>query len=295
MAISVTQLETWSHQGAMATSSDTYQSVRAVLCNPYAPYADKQYEVYLQGSYGNDTNIFSESDVDIVIQLNSTFNSNKHELSESQLALYEKDFGPATYTASDFRRDVIRVLGSHYGIRNVSDGKKSVKLVGVASRRNADIVVCTQYRKYSYYWGCNACPFVEGMMINNQGESTINYPRLHAEALTQKHQQTLRRFKPLVRVLKNIKTRMVECGYINEKTAASYYIEGWLYNAPNELFAYDLRERFENVCNWLLRHDSSKFTMPHGQFPLIGMQNNQWSTNGLKAFSEELVKFDRRF
>ena len=136
----------------------------------------------------------------------------------------------------------------------------------------------------------------EGMMINNQGESTINYPRLHAGALTQKHQQTLNRFKPLVRVLKNIKTRMVACGYINEKTAASYYIEGWLYNAPNDLFAYDLRERFEKVCNWLLRHDDiTQFMMPHGQFPLIGMQNNQWASNDLEAFSEGLIEFDRRY
>jgi len=295
MAISCTQLETWSHQGSVPTSSNTYHSIRSVLCAPCVPYADKQYEVYLQGSYCNDTNIFSESDVDIVIQLNSTFSSNKHELTRAQLALHERDYDPATYSSADFRKDVISVLGNHYGINNVTDGKKSVKLAGVASRRNADIVVCTQYRKYAYYWGYNDCPFIEGMMINNQGECTINYPRLHAAALTQKHQQTSSRFKPLVRVLKNIKTRMVERGYINEKTAASYYIEGWLYNAPNELFAYDLRERFEQVCNWLLRQDSSKFAMPHGQFPLIGAQNNQWSSNDLEAFSEELIKFDRRY
>ena len=295
MAIPLEQLEIWSHKGAVATSRDTYQSIRSVLCASRVPYADKHYEVYLQGSYGNDTNIFSESDVDVVIQLNSTFNSNKHELPHEQLALHERDYGPATYTASDFRKDVISVLGNHYGIYNVTDGKKSVKLSGVSSRRNADIVVCTQYRKYAYYAG-STCPFVEGMMINNQGESTINYPRLHAGALTQKHQQTLNRFKPLVRVLKNIKTRMVACGYINEKTAASYYIEGWLYNAPNDLFAYDLRERFEKVCNWLLRHDDiTQFMMPHGQFPLIGIQNNQWASNDLEAFSEGLIEFDRRY
>ena len=295
MAIPLAQLESWSHQGAVATSRDTYQSIRSVLCDSRVPYADKNFEVYLQGSYGNDTNIFSESDVDVVIQLNSTFNSNKHELPQDQLALHERDYGPATYTASDFRKDVISVLENHYGIHNVTDGKKSVKLAGVSSRRNADIVVCTQYRKYTHYWGSNARFFVEGMMINNQGESTINYPRLHAAALTQKHQQTSNRFKPLIRVLKNIKTKMVENGYIDEKTAASYYIEGWLYNAPNDLFSYDLRDRFEKVCNWLLRHDPAEFVMPHGQFSLIGTQNNQWASNNLELFSERLIDFDRRY
>ena len=33
------------------------------------PYADKNLKVFLQGSYGNDMNIYAESDVDIVIRL----------------------------------------------------------------------------------------------------------------------------------------------------------------------------------------------------------------------------------
>jgi tRNA nucleotidyltransferase (CCA-adding enzyme) len=69
MAISESQLETWSHQGSIAQSSSTYNSIKNTLMAPSVPYAGKNYSVFLQGSYGNDTNIYSESDIDIVIKL----------------------------------------------------------------------------------------------------------------------------------------------------------------------------------------------------------------------------------
>ena len=75
MAIPETQLDTWAHQGAIQGSSDTYQSVKKVLEDSSTPYAKKNFSVFLQGSYGNDTNIYAESDVDVVINLSDCFQS----------------------------------------------------------------------------------------------------------------------------------------------------------------------------------------------------------------------------
>ena len=37
-------------------------------------YADKNYaDPFLQGSYGNDTNVYADSDVDIVMKLDAIF------------------------------------------------------------------------------------------------------------------------------------------------------------------------------------------------------------------------------
>ena len=69
MAIPETQLETWSHQGSVAQSSSTYATIKNTLEEAGTAYNDKNYKVFLQGSYGNDTNIYSESDVDVVIRL----------------------------------------------------------------------------------------------------------------------------------------------------------------------------------------------------------------------------------
>ncbi len=57
MPISESQLETWSHQGSIQQSSATYQTVRSALLSDKAAYKDKAFEVFLQGCYGNDTNI----------------------------------------------------------------------------------------------------------------------------------------------------------------------------------------------------------------------------------------------
>ena len=80
MAISEDQLETWSHQGSVQQSATTYQTIKTVLESPQAPYASRSFNVFLQGSYGNNTNVWAESDVDIAICLTSVFYSNIDEL-----------------------------------------------------------------------------------------------------------------------------------------------------------------------------------------------------------------------
>ena len=92
MTISESQMETWAKQGAITTSASTYATIKATLESSTAGYAGKSYEVYLQGSYGNDTNIYKESDVDIVIQLNATFFQDITKLPPDQAALYNRIF-----------------------------------------------------------------------------------------------------------------------------------------------------------------------------------------------------------
>jgi hypothetical protein len=69
LAIPDSQLETWSHQGSVSQSCDTYATIKSVLEDSASPYYLKSFETFLQGSYCNDTNVYSESDVDVVIRL----------------------------------------------------------------------------------------------------------------------------------------------------------------------------------------------------------------------------------
>lgn len=61
MAISEAQLQTWSAQGSVTQSAQTYETIRGVLDDRTSPYYPKIYRIFLQGSYGNDTNIYSDS------------------------------------------------------------------------------------------------------------------------------------------------------------------------------------------------------------------------------------------
>jgi Nucleotidyltransferase domain len=75
MAIREAQLKTRSGQGSITQSKDTYATIKKALEASNTLYADKKYEIFLQGSYGNDTNVYADSDVDIVIKLNSCFSA----------------------------------------------------------------------------------------------------------------------------------------------------------------------------------------------------------------------------
>src|SRR5574340_777580 len=99
MPIPESQLETWSHQGAITTAKTTADSIKNAL-NDYEWPEKIDFEVYLQGSYKNDTNIRGDSDVDVVAQLNSTFYNN---LNEEQKKILE--LTPASYGWPSFKRD----------------------------------------------------------------------------------------------------------------------------------------------------------------------------------------------
>ena len=73
MAIAEAQLETWSAQGKTGQFTDTYNAIRANLVDSSAPYPVGECEAFLQGSYGNDTNVWADSDVDIVLRHKGAF------------------------------------------------------------------------------------------------------------------------------------------------------------------------------------------------------------------------------
>jgi tRNA nucleotidyltransferase (CCA-adding enzyme) len=75
MAIPESQLTTWSSQGSVIQSAQTYGTIKLALESKSTTYADKDYEIFLQGSYGNDTNVYADSDVDVIIKINALFSA----------------------------------------------------------------------------------------------------------------------------------------------------------------------------------------------------------------------------
>ena len=107
MTIPEFQLESWSHQGAVDSSSLTYRPIQTALAAESSPIRDRNYDIYLQGSYKNDTNIRGDSDVDVVVQLNETFYRDLSALPEVQRRSYDMVHQGATYQWIDFRTDVL--------------------------------------------------------------------------------------------------------------------------------------------------------------------------------------------
>ena len=131
MAIPEAQLDTWDALGAVKQSKETYASVKGVLEDRKAPYNAHRYDPpFLQGSYGNDTNVFRDSDVDVVMKLDTIYHRDISRLSADDLTLYNKMTGGAVpYNLHDFKRDVAAGLTKNYGSA-VKPGKKAVFIRG---------------------------------------------------------------------------------------------------------------------------------------------------------------------
>lgn len=269
MSISESQLETWSHQGSITQSSNTYNTTKSVLEDEGTPYSSKQFKVFLQGSYGNDTNIFSESDVDIVIQTDSCFHHDLTSLSEEERSKFRDTFPDASYTHVDFKRDVLSTLRSRYGDA-VKPGDKAINIAANGSRRKTDVIVATQFRRYHRFNGQRDQSYDEGIcFFTASGARIANYPKQHSKNMTSKHQQTRGWLKPMVRVFKNLRGRLVSEGRVATGTAPSYYLEGLLYNVPADHFGNSYVESFLNCMRWIQSADKSKFVCANEQYFLL--------------------------
>src|SRR5882724_10621975 len=115
MVIPESKLETWSHQGSVKQSKDTYATIKGALEDANAQYTSRNFKVFLQGSYGNDTNIFAESDVDVVIRYDGSFFRDLQSLPAEQLAAYNNYYDAPDYPYSDFKAHVHQALKTSFG------------------------------------------------------------------------------------------------------------------------------------------------------------------------------------
>ncbi len=270
MPIPESQLDIWAHQGSVTQSSNTYNTVKSVLESSDAPYAKREFTVFLQGSYGNNTNIYAESDVDIVIQLTSVFSFHLGALPiEQQSIFYQANSCWVAYNLADFKREVLLHLQRKYGDAvQISD--KAIKIKANGSRRNVDVIVCMSFRNYQRFASVSDQQYVEGICFFNSSNIQIaNYPKNHLANLTVKHQRTNGWYKPMVRIFKNIRTSLVQQGMIVASDAPSYFLEGMLYNVPDMSFGGSYTNTAINSINWLCQTDRSRLVCANEQYFLL--------------------------
>jgi len=290
MAIPEEQLTTWAQIGAQTTSKDTYATVKLALDNDDAAYHGKTYKVFLQGSYGNDTNIYKESDVDVVMRLDSIFTYDIASLPQREQDVFKAIHPDATYTHNDFRKDVLRVLYDRFD-DDVEPGTKAVKINPRHTRRKADVLIAIPHRKYSRFTAIGNDDQVTGISFHkSDGTRVVNYPKQHRENLTTKNQATNEWFKHIIRIFKNARQKLIAQGVIEAGVAPSYYIEGLLYNVPNDNFGTSYKDSMVSAINWLNQADRSKFICANGQYKLLdGNTDVTWNTKNCDAFLNGLV------
>lgn len=88
----------------------------------------------------------------------------------------------------------------------------------------------------------------------------FSFPKQHAANCTAKHQATNQNFKRMVRVFKNMRNSMIDKGLLGDKVAPSYFIEGMLYNVPNDKFTGSYQDMWVDCFNWIVEADETNLT-----------------------------------
>lgn len=290
MAILESQLDTWSRQGSVAQSRDTYAIVKRVLDDSGSPYYIKSFEVFLQGSYANDTNVYRDSDVDVVIRLDSTFYHDANTLPTDQYHAFQRAFpGTATYGLPQFKAEVANWLRQKFG-SGVTVGSKAIFVPGSGTRRDCDVLPCAKFKYYYRFAGPNDESFAEGIcFFLPDGTRIVNFPKQHGDNCTAKHQATSQWFKPTVRIYKNMRNHLVDRNALRDGVAPSYFIEGMLWNVPADRFGTSYSATFTNTFNYLVTTDRSTFKCANGIHPLLQANSHvSWSPADCQTYLDAL-------
>lgn len=130
------------------------------------------YEIFLQGSYANNTNVKQNSDVDICVMYKNVF---RYHMPDG----YSLDgrYSDSTLSYMELRNSIKQALIKKFGSNRVIDKNKAIRILSNTNTTDADVVVAFQYRYY-----INQDNYKEGIAYTAlDGTNVINYPKIHIE------------------------------------------------------------------------------------------------------------------
>lgn len=293
MAVNEKQLETWSNRGAATTAEATYTSIKAALGGA-ATLKKYDYDVYLQGSYGNATNIYGNSDVDVIVELNSAYYADISRLSEAEKIYHNEQWTESKITFVGFRDEVQQALESYYGKKLVTPRNKCIAIAAASGRLDADVVPCLEHRLYTAFTKAKK-EYVEGIKFftRNENREVINYPKPHRENGAAKNQRVDNNYKPVIRIFKNWRDRLIADKTLKDGVAPSYFVECLMSNIPDAAY---LNKSWQSRVLACLNHlhgvkdDMGKFTCQSGATWLFGTTPDQWTIERATTFVNALIE-----
>lgn len=191
----------------------------------------KNFDIFGQGSYANDTNVKLNSDIDInVCYLDGFYFQLGEKLTEQDVGL---DTLPSTnYSFQEYKNDVEQALISYFGKENIIRKNKCLTVLGNSYRVETDVVPTWKYKRYD-----SKTAIVEGTkFISDDGVDVVNYPKQHIQNGIQKNTFTSKRFKRLTRVHRKLRYKMIDDGININNGITSFLLECLVWNLPNEIF-----------------------------------------------------------
>ncbi len=273
MSIAESTLASWSHHEAGTAFKQAHVPIRKAL-EAHKGLSQFKYEVFLQGSYKNDTNLGGDSDVDVVVRLSSKLKPAVADLTGERL----QENGSHKFVHRQwrsFRDEALKALRAKFGTAAKS-GRKTLKVPKGKIPADADLVVTVSHRDGI------------GFYLPDERRWVVSFPQQHHDRGLKKEKATNMRFKRTIRMFKAARNRLVKKGLLKKEDAPSYFIECLLYNVPDSLFTGQLATTYTGIIGWLKTAKLKDLKCQNGQVDLFGRGREQWTQEKARAFVKAL-------
>jgi len=255
-----------------------------------ADLGSRNIEVFTQGSYQNNTNVRSDSDVDICIRSMDTVYVDYSFVP----AITDEDTGlvSSSYTYAEFKDEVEAALNDYFGSGTVTRGNKAFDVHANSYRVDADVVPAFEHRRYSR-GNAGAIFYTSGTEIHpDRGGKIINWPQQNYENGVEKNEVTQRNFKRLVRIVKNLRNEMADEAVASANPIPSYLIECLVWNVPNEGFRHssfvqDVRYVLAHLFNETRRRESCDEWGEINELKYLFRPSQPWSLQQVNKFLDD--------
>ena len=275
MPIPGSMLGSWSHHHSGMASKKAHVSIRDALASYIGWAKETQYNIFLQGSYKNDTNLRRDSDVDVVVQLAAKLRPRVATLSDIQLE-HDQNHKLVHKRWTSFRSQVLKALRTTYGAEAVTPGRKSLKLAKGKIPASADVVATVR------------CGAGLTFYLPDEHRWVVSYPEQHHARGLKKERATNSRYKRTIRMFKAARNHLVENHAIRDGTAPSYFIECLLYNVPDDLFRPKLGQSYCDIVEYLTAASLRQFKCQNGVRELFGPSRDLWNIDEAQKFIRAL-------
>jgi hypothetical protein len=237
------QLAGWTGPSS-ATEQDKQERTERMIreaIKEHAAFDSCDLHVYAKGSYANNTNVKTDSDVDIAVQCgNAMYWDEAKKGTRTSSTPYK-----GIWTPSKLRSELELALRGKFPGKVDSSGSTAFCIHSSSARVDADVVPCFDYR---YYLSDGS--HRDGAKVHKKdGASLINWPDQQLKNGRAKNSRTSQYYKKTARIMKRVENAMVVAGAHRE--VPSFFVECLVYNCPDEIF---LRTTWTATVKGVINH-----------------------------------------
>lgn len=258
----------------------TERMIRQAI-DSHEPFNNCSLKVFAKGSYANNTNVRSDSDVDIAVECTEV---QYWDESEKGVRTPGKKY-EGIWTPTKLRTELIAAMNAKFPNQVDTTGSTAIQINSSSARVDADVVPCFSYK---YYMKSGTRTGTK--IFKTTGNSVVNYPAQQLENGKAKNNRTGYVYKKGARLLKRIENEMAADGIFRE--LPSYFMECLAYNCPDSIFA---RSTWEERLRGMLAHiwdqlqgdepDTNRWVEVNDCFYLFH-SNQKWTREDGREFSK---------